>query len=79
MGNSAPYGHRGDLSTLYEAIVAHGGEATIAAEGYEGLAATDQFAIVTFLRTLKAPLIPNLPNPQEVGSPIFIPPPGFAP
>jgi len=79
MGNSAPYGHRGDLSTLHEAIVAHGGEATAAAEQYEGLAATDQLAIVTFLRTLKAPVIPNLPNPQELGSPIFIPPPGFAP
>lgn len=79
MGNSAPYGHRGDLSTLHEAIVAHGGEATAAVEQYEGLAATDQLAIVTFLRTLKAPVIPNLPNPQELGSPIFIPPPGFAP
>ena len=78
MGNSAPYGHRGDLSTLHEAIVAHGGEATAVAEQYEGLEAHDQFAIVTFLRTLKAPVIPNLPNPQELGSPIFLPP-RFAP
>ena len=64
--------------TLHEAIVAHGGEATAAAEQYEGLEAHDQLAVVTFLRTLKAPVIPNLPNPQELGSPIFMPP-RFAP
>jgi hypothetical protein len=78
MGNSSPYGHRGDESTLYEAIVDHGGEATAAADTYERLAPHDQLAIVTFLLTLKAPIIPNLPNPQQVGSPIFIPP-AFAP
>ena len=27
VGNSAPYGHRGDLDTIFAAIVAHGGEA----------------------------------------------------
>ena len=75
MGNSAPYGHRGDESTLHEAIVDHGGEATDAADNYERLAPHDQLAIVTFLLTLKAPIIPGLPNPQELGSPIFIPPP----
>ena len=47
MGNSAPYGHRGDESTLHEAIVDHGGEATAAADRYESLPATDQLAIVS--------------------------------
>jgi len=74
MGNSAPYGHRGDESTLHEAIVDHGGEATDSAAQYEQLETNDQLAIVTFLRTLKASIIPNLPNPEEEGSPVFTPP-----
>ncbi|MBV8357856.1 MAG: hypothetical protein JO189_07965, partial [Deltaproteobacteria bacterium] len=56
MGNSAPYGHRGDESTLYEAIVDHGGEATTAEQAYETLSSEDQLSVVIFLRTLKAPI-----------------------
>lgn len=76
MGNSAPYGHRGDLSTLHEAIVAHGGEATNSAQLFEALSPAEQQAVVIFLKTLKGPLIPSNPNPQEMGSPQFTPPSG---
>jgi len=34
-GNSAPYGHRGDLTTLTEAIMAHGGEAATSRIDFE--------------------------------------------
>src|SRR4029453_6042250 len=52
--------------TALELIVAH---CRRSAQGRVHFITTDQLAIVTFLRTLKAPVIPNLPNPQEVGSP----------
>jgi hypothetical protein len=69
VGNSAPYGHRGDLDTIYAAIVNHGGEATTVEAQYEALGDADQRAIVAFLKTLKMPLINQNPNPQEAGSP----------
>jgi len=68
VGNSAPFGHRGDLDTIYAAIVAHGGEATSSEAQYEGLPASDQAAIVAFLKTLVMPIIKGDPNPQT-GSP----------
>ncbi len=37
VGNSAPYGHRGDLGTITEAIVAHGGEATAVRDAFNAL------------------------------------------
>jgi hypothetical protein len=69
VGNSAPWGHRGDLDTIYAAIVAHGGEATESEAQFEGLPASDQSAVVAFLKTLVMPLIENNPNPQEALSP----------
>jgi Di-haem oxidoreductase, putative peroxidase len=69
VGNSAPFGHRGDLDTIYAAIVAHGGEATSSEAQYEGLPNSDQAAIVAFLKTLRMPIIPADPNPQQAGSP----------
>lgn len=54
-GNTAPYGHRGDLPTLYEAILAHGGEARAARDSYAALTLTDRENVIKFLKTLRAP------------------------
>jgi len=69
VGNSGPWGHRNDLDTIYEAIVRHGGEAAQSEAAYEKLSDSDQLAIVTFLKTLKMPIMENNPPPQEEGSP----------
>jgi hypothetical protein len=69
VGNSAPFGHRGDLDTIYAAIVAHGGEANSSEAQFEGLRNSDQAAIVAFLKRLVMPIIKNDPNPQQAGSP----------
>ena len=52
-GSSAPYGHRGDLPTLTEAIRAHGGEARLVRDSYLRLPEADQAAVVNFLKSLK--------------------------
>lgn len=52
VGNSAPYGHRGDLTTITEAILAHGGEARAARDAFTGRPIGDQAAVVNFLKTL---------------------------
>jgi hypothetical protein len=68
-GNSGPWGHRNDLDTIYEAIVAHGGEAAPSVVAFEALPDADQLAVVNFLKTLMMPIMDNNPQPQEVGSP----------
>jgi Di-haem oxidoreductase, putative peroxidase len=55
VGNSGPWGHRGDLDTIYEAIIAHGGEATASEAQFEALSDSDQSAVVAFLKTLVMP------------------------
>jgi Di-haem oxidoreductase, putative peroxidase len=57
VGNSGPWGHRGDLDTIYAAIVAHGGDATAAEAQFEALPDSDQSAVVAFLKTLVMPTI----------------------
>jgi di-heme oxidoreductase (putative peroxidase) len=52
-GNSDPYGHRGDLTTLTEAIHYHGGEARGSRDAFFARPADDQAAIVEFLKTLQ--------------------------
>ncbi len=49
---SAPYLHDGRGATLAEAIVAHGGEAATARNGYVALGATEQAALLAFLNSL---------------------------
>jgi hypothetical protein len=71
VGNSAPYGHRGDLDTIYAAIINHGGEATRSEGAYEALSAPQQKAIVVFLRTLQMPPVYDDPNPQKLKKPKF--------
>jgi HD-like signal output (HDOD) protein len=53
VGNSAPYGHRGDLTTITEAIVAHGGEGRASRDAFNALPQNQQAAIVEFLKTLQ--------------------------
>lgn len=53
VGNTAPYGHRGDISTITEAILYHGGEGRQSRDAFEAMPTRDQRALVTFLKTLK--------------------------
>ncbi|MDH5564574.1 MAG: hypothetical protein OEY91_13255 [Nitrospirota bacterium] len=53
VGNSAPYGHRGDLTTITEAILAHGGEGRATRDAFVALDHNDQRAVVAFLKTLQ--------------------------
>lgn len=53
MGNSAPYGHRGDVSTITEAILFHGGEGRASRDAFEAASEYDRTALVTFLKTLQ--------------------------
>lgn len=70
VGNSAPWGHRGDLDTIYAAIVAHGGEAAAVEGNFEALPAGDQSAVVAFLKTLEMPTVTGDLPPPRVGSPV---------
>lgn len=62
--NSGPWGHRGDLDTIYAAITAHGGEATSSESQFEALSNSDQLAVVTFLKTLQMPVLPTNQDPN---------------
>jgi hypothetical protein len=53
IGSSAAFGHRGDLSTITEAIEHHAGEARAARNKYSGLSPYSQRAVVEFLKTLQ--------------------------
>ena len=53
VGSSAPYGHRGDLTTISEAILHHAGEARPTRESFAALPAEDQADIIAFLKTLQ--------------------------
>jgi hypothetical protein len=63
VGNSAPYGHRGDLTTITEAILHHAGEARPQRERFAALPKELQNEIVEFLKQLQV-----LPNgaPREI-------------
>ena len=53
VASSAPYGHRGDISTITEAILLHGGEARGARDAFATSAVDDQKALLAFLKTLR--------------------------
>lgn len=53
VGNTAPYGHHGDLTTLTEAILAHGGEARAARNAFAALAAGGQDEVIEFLKSMQ--------------------------
>ena len=52
-GNGAPYGHRGDLSTLTEAIYYHGGEARATRDAFFARPKFDQDCVIEFLKSLQ--------------------------
>jgi hypothetical protein len=52
-GNSAPYGHRGDLTTLTQAILAHGGEGRVSRDAFAALSKDDRDEVVEFLKSLQ--------------------------
>ena len=52
LATSAPYGHRGDLTTISSAILAHGGEARSQREAFLRLTDEEKRAIITFLSRL---------------------------
>jgi hypothetical protein len=52
-GSSAPYGHRGDLTTLTEAIVFHGGEGRAARDAFLALSSYDRACVIEFLKSLQ--------------------------
>ena len=60
VGNTVPYGHRGDLMTIKEAILNHGGEGRAARLEFESISNDQQEKIIEFLRSLQV-----LPNGSE--------------
>jgi len=60
VGNSEPYGHRGDLTTIGEAIMHHAGEARPERTRFLNLPPQDQLALVDFLKTLQV-----VPQPRS--------------
>ncbi|MCB1635536.1 MAG: hypothetical protein KDI51_13155 [Xanthomonadales bacterium] len=53
VGNTAPYGHKGDLTTITEAIDVHGGEARASRDAYMALDQRSRDEIVEFLKSLQ--------------------------
>jgi hypothetical protein len=53
VGNTAPYGHRGDLTTITEAILHHAGEGRLARERYAALSEEQKAEVVEFLKELQ--------------------------
>lgn len=52
-GSSGPWGHRGDCSSIGEAIEHHAGEARQSRDAFMALKAADQRVIINFLKTLQ--------------------------
>ena len=55
LGSTAPYGHRGDFTTLDGVIRAHGGAARTSRDAYVDCAEEDRSALIAFLKTLEIP------------------------
>lgn len=63
VGNTAPYGHRGDLTTITEAVMHHAGEARPQRERFASLSRDQQAEVIEFLKQLR--VLPN-GSPREV-------------
>jgi hypothetical protein len=61
VGNSGPYGHRGDLTTLTGAIAAHGGEARKSRLAFDALPQGKRDEVIEFLKSLQM-LPPGTPS-----------------
>lgn len=53
VGSTAPYGHRGDLTTLTEAILVHGGEAAASRAAFLALPQSDKDCLIDFLKSMQ--------------------------
>jgi hypothetical protein len=53
VGNTGPYGHRGDLTTLTDAIFCHGGEGREASKAFFELPQSEQDKIIEFLKSMQ--------------------------
>ena len=53
VGNTAPYGHVGDVTTLTEAISHHGGEARGQRDAFFGIAEIERAYVIEFLKSLQ--------------------------
>ncbi len=62
VGNSAPYGHRGDVSTITETILFHGDEGRPSREAFLALSVQDQKSLAQFLKSYKSLRIPVSSN-----------------
>ncbi|HEX2019566.1 MAG TPA: di-heme oxidoredictase family protein, partial [Aurantimonas sp.] len=52
LADTAPYGHRGDITTLDEVIRAHGGAAEESARAYRDLPEARRSLLIAWLKTL---------------------------
>lgn len=52
-GSSAPWGHRGDVTTLTEIIEAHGGEGRESRRMFRALPAAERAEVIEFLKSLR--------------------------
>ena len=52
LNTKAPYCHRGDCTTITEAIEAHGGEASAVTDAFDALPRADKVSLVAFLKSL---------------------------
>ncbi|MGH9630865.1 MAG: di-heme oxidoredictase family protein [Bryobacteraceae bacterium] len=65
-----PYFHHGKFTTLREAVLAHGGEATHTRAAFQALPAGDQNAVIEFLKSLRIlPPGARFPVVDENGNP----------
>lgn len=55
IASTAPYGHRGDLTTLAEVILAHGGDARESRDRFANAGEDDRRALIAFLKTMEIP------------------------
>ncbi len=62
VGSTAPYGHRGDVTTLMDVILHHGGAAKESRLQFEGLTDLEQRKIVEYLKTLQLTPVNTLVN-----------------
>lgn len=53
VGNTAPYGHRGDITTMREAILHHGGDANEERTAFEQAGDATQADVIEFLKSLQ--------------------------
>ncbi len=60
VADSAPYFHDGGSPTLLTAIKRHQGQAAFSQEKFSDSGRTDQASLIAFLKSLRAPLLPNL-------------------